>query len=201
MRLVPNWPPNTGFRLARSAGKTISDYDEVARCVFLKTLDCPISIRRYSVGKGFDYLYLRNCFCLTHASSQPGVDVPFRPGGEISIEEQDEDYVEKRKRRSQKVFDYISSPDCDPTLVRVLSTCQARWAFDRNINPKSGDGNNKIDGMFLDLSMILRDYRQVISGEDVCANFIIGRLPSSNVGRLEFSAAMLLGVLYLAEKN
>ena len=129
--LHPYGPPESGSRWIRTAGKSNSDYAEFLSDVFLKTLESPVASRWYSVEKSCAYLYLHNCFSLAHATIVPGFDIPFWPGDQICVDEQDEDYKEKRKKRSEKVTDFISSSDFDPMLVRIVSTCRPRWHFAR----------------------------------------------------------------------
>ena len=105
--LYPYGPPASGSRWIRTAGRSNSDYAEFLSGVFLKTLESTVASRRYSVEKSCAYLYLRNCFSLTHATIVPGFDIPFWPGGQICVDEQDEDYKGERKKRSEKVTAFI----------------------------------------------------------------------------------------------
>ena len=76
-RLFPLGPPENGHRWAQSANSSLGEYIDFVRQVFLKTLDCPISTRRYTVEKRSAYLFLHDCFPLTRATIFPDLTWPF----------------------------------------------------------------------------------------------------------------------------
>ena len=119
----------------------------------------------------------------------------------LKEEEGEEQYEERKRKRSAKVAAYISSPDFEPGLVRTIATCQTRWAFDRLINPKSGDDSTKIKGIRRALTAFLDGYRSALNCTDIFANFLIERLRRPSFRRVGVFATMCRSAIYLAERN
>ena len=199
--LFPDGPPASGCRWICSRGYSVDDYCAFLRSVFYKSLDCPISSRWYTVEKSAAYLYLHNCFSLTAAQIVKGFETTYWPGEDLLKEEEQGEYEERKKRKSQKVYDYISSVNFEPELVRAISTCRTRWAFARMINPKSANLEDNPKGITRALWSILEGYNSIFRLTDIFANFLIDKTADPSLLRIGVLATICRGTLYLAEKK
>ena len=95
-------PPESGCRWQKTEGRAVEEYSDFCRRVFLKTLECPISSRRYTVEKGSAYLYLRNAFSLTRAAIFPGFDMAYWPGDQVNEEEENPSTRHGRRKGQTK---------------------------------------------------------------------------------------------------
>ena len=141
-------------------------------------------------------------FSLTRSTILPGLELAHWPGDDIVQEEDQCEYKERRKKRAQKVVDYVSDADFVPGLALSVCTTNPRWTFARKINRKVDEPSPRRNIGILDaLRTIIEDYRNIISGNDIAANFVINRLPSSTSTRMLVFSTIMRGLLYLAEKN
>ena len=102
-KLSPHGPPSAGYLWRCSEGSTPSDSIYLARSIFLKTPECPIRSRWYTVGKCSAYRYLHNCFSLAKATIVPVFDLAHWPGDDVAQEEEGRDaYMGETKEEVAK---------------------------------------------------------------------------------------------------
>ena len=140
-------------------------------------------------------------FSLTRATIPPGFDTAFWPGGQIGSEEDHAAYKERKQQRDSDVLTFIPPDGFVHGLAKAVATCKPRWAFARNINPKTSGPTRKIRCVSDALSTILTDYRGVINSTDICPNYLVDRLRNPGLHRMGVFAAMCRIFLYLADKN
>lgn len=96
--LFPSGPPMGGHRWKLSFGYHVSEYVDFVRTLFPKTLVFPISSRWFTVEKGAAYLYIHRCCSIGRRTILPNLDLPYWPGDDITMEEDQEAFAEKKKK-------------------------------------------------------------------------------------------------------
>ena len=201
-QLFPEGPPRSGYGWIRSKDCSAQDYCNLVLLLFQKTLQCPISSRWYTVGKGDAYLFLFEAFSLTKfAINSKTPDLKFWPGDEVVVEEDQQEYKGKRRARFQKVLDFISSPEYVPMLASTVATAQARWMFSRNTQWGKGGNPDKAKGVAFALDTLLVDYGNLLQCGDIATNYIIESMSEPSISRLSIWNCIARSALYLEEKN
>ena len=77
----------------------------------------------------------------------------------------------------------------------------APLALCQGVNPKKLEDTTQTRGIIKALATALSGYRMILTGEDICSNFTIGRLPCPGTRRLGVFPTIMRELLYLADRN
>ena len=201
--LFPDGPPRSGFRWVRNLLYTAEGYSKFVVSFFRKTLECPIISRWYIVEKVVAYLHLFEAFSLTKHIINRKTSEPKRwpVDNVVAEEDQAKEYKERSKTRFQKVLQFIGSPDYLPMLSSTLISSRARWMFARHIQRGKKKNPEKARGASAALDALLKDYREILSCEDIVSDYVIERVYSPPGCRLQTWNGLARALLYFSEKN